>query len=93
MDDCNLRDICLALLKIKDNNFLTETILLSPWGNSLPGLAQKDGGAESRGRAGGCAGELPPAPRNAFGANRLSSAEPKATTEKTSWGKKVNVEG
>lgn len=41
MGDCNLRDICLALLKIKDNNFLTETILLSPWGNSLLGLTQR----------------------------------------------------
>lgn len=41
MADCNLTDICLALLKIKDNNFLTETILLSPWGNSLLGLPQR----------------------------------------------------
>lgn len=41
MADCNLTDICLALLKIEDNNFLTETILLSPWGNSLLGLAQR----------------------------------------------------
>lgn len=41
MADCNLTDICLALLKIKDNNFLTETILLSPWGNSLFGLPQR----------------------------------------------------
>lgn len=37
-------------------------------------------------------GQLLPAQFNAFGANQLSSAEPKASTDKTNWGKNVNAE-
>lgn len=37
-------------------------------------------------------GQLLPAQFNAFGANQLGSAEPKATTDKTIWGKNVNAE-
>lgn len=37
-------------------------------------------------------GQLLPAQFNTFSANQLGSAEPKATTDKTNWGKNVNAE-
>ena len=37
-------------------------------------------------------GQLLPTQFNAFGAQQLSSAEPKATTDKTKWGQNVQAE-